>query len=117
VTAASGRRHRPLTLALRVSLAKRDLDELFDIRVHRCDRLGEALLVVTHVVPLSVWKLIGRVELPIDQRKRVLESPIERVVGNAQACDRFRAVGMVTRDVPCDRAPPVMSHPNRPFST
>src|SRR5262249_246558 len=117
MTAARCRRYRALPFTLGVSLAKGDLDELFDVGVHRRDRLSEALFVVTHVVPLSVWELIGGVELAIDERQRVLESSIDRVVGHTQARDRFRALGMVTRDVPYDGAPPVMSDPNRPFST
>src|ERR1700687_2881942 len=114
--APGSRRKSRLAIIVGITLAKRQLQEFVNVRIHRRDRLGKILLVVAHVVPISRRVLGLRIYLPIDQRDRVIKAALNRVVRHAEVGDAGAAIWMVTGDFPHDRTPPNMSDPDRAFS-
>ncbi len=103
---------RWLPLPCWIALAKQQLHKSGDVGIHGRDSLSKTLFIVAHVIPLTGRKLVFRIQLAIDQGQQRVQPTFSRVVGHTQIGDGMTTVGMMTGEVPHDRAPPVMTDPD-----
>ena len=83
-----------------------------NISIHWRNGLFETLFIETHIIPLARRILVFGIEKAINQVYCMVKAALDRVVGNAQIRNCMAAVGVVTGQIPYDRATPVMSHPD-----